>query len=569
MFCAKTACLVILLATACASVTRISTAGDESRGGHIDPTGIRGTLLLTGASEASAETVQQFARLVKAESRVVLVTAKPNSPDTTRIRTALRQEFRRRTFVANVSKARAAAARLGWQLRRPAAPPLPEPWLGNATSSTTTLFAPAISAQTIQVDEVVITDGDASADRFAKQIAAAGAVWFSGAVGPRQSASVSKAVQTVLDAEGVVAATRNNLSQMVRRLPNFAPVPGPQEVAEYSIGLHVHHNATLLVRGRVMRLIGDGQVDFQLATSARRPARTITLNSKQPMADLVSLRRAARHRAGDDFPPAELQPPVVQNGTLIIIGGGRTPKGLMRKFVEMAGGKSARIVILPTAVPDPIPNQKGFAQYLKSAGAGHVDVLVQRTKDDVESDEFLNTLRKATGVLFGGGRQWRFVDAYAGTKAEPLLHDVLKRGGVIAGSSAGASIQAEFLARGNPLGNREIMVEGYERGLGFLPGVAVDQHFTQRKRQADMTRLIAKYPQFLGIGIDETTAIIVQKGIAKVVGQNQVCFYDSRKEAIDGKDYTSAFEGSEYDLVKRELIKVGQRPNAAKPAPIK
>ena len=125
-----------------------------------------------------------------------------------------------------------------------------------------------------------------------------------------------------------------------------------------------------------------------------------------------------------------------------------------------------------------------------TVGATNVTVLTQRKLEDVESQEMLRALKNATGVWFGGGRQWRFVDAYEHTKAYPLLHAVLKRGGVIGGSSAGASIQGDYMARGNPLGNLDIMAAGYERGFGFLPGVAIDQHFAQRNRFADMASLV-------------------------------------------------------------------------------
>ena len=151
-------------------------------------------------------------------------------------------------------------------------------------------------------------------------------------------------------------------------------------------------------------------------------------------------------------------------------------------------------------------------------------VLPQREKEEVESEAFLKTLDEATGIWFGGGRQWRFVDAYANTEAEKAFHRLLERGGVIAGSSAGASIQGEYMARGNPLGNLDIMSEGYEKGLGFLPGVAIDQHFTQRSRMKDMKALVKTYPQFLGIGIDETTAILVEGTKATVMGKNDVYF---------------------------------------------
>jgi cyanophycinase len=170
----------------------------------------------------------------------------------------------------------------------------------------------------------------------------------------------------------------------------------------------------------------------------------------------------------------------------------------------------------------------------------------------VESAEFIAALNEAKGVWFSGGRQWRFVDAYMGTRAEELFRDVLRRGGVIGGSSAGASIQSQYMPRGSPLGNLDMMADGYERGLGFLPGTAIDQHFSQRKRHADMTSLMRRYPQLLGIGLDEATAIVVQESTAEVIGRGNVYFYDYRSGPPGTeRDYMLAEPGEKFDLVSR------------------
>src|SRR5205823_5684157 len=167
----------------------------------------------------------------------------------------------------------------------------------------------------------------------------------------------------------------------------------------------------------------------------------------------------------------------------------------------------------------------------------------------------LDVLNKAKGVWFGGGRQWRFVDAYGGTKAYDLLHDVLRRGGVIGGSSAGATIQGDYLCRGSPFGNLEIMFEGYERGFAFLPGTAIDQHFTQRKRFRDMTALVKTYPQLLGIGIDEATALVVRGHVADIMGRGQVHFYDAVRPRAEGEpDHASVSAGGRYDLKGRRVL---------------
>src|SRR5690606_23996748 len=98
------------------------------------------------------------------------------------------------------------------------------------------------------------------------------------------------------------------------------------------------------------------------------------------------------------------------------------------------------------------------------------------------SSDFCEKLGSATGIWFGGGRQWRFVDAYEDTPAVAAMFQCLENGGIIGGSSAGASIQGELLIRGAPVGNQIMVQDGYRRGLGFLPGVGIDQHFSQRNR---------------------------------------------------------------------------------------
>ena len=313
-------------------------------------------------------------------------------------------------------------------------------------------------------------------------------------------------------------------------------------------------DSAMLVRGRYLFAFGE-PVEVRFAESAAWPEKSIRFGGRE-MADLTALRRFAVRRTGPLFPPQEPEAPVVENGTLMIVGGGGLPKGLMEQFVEEAGGNDAVIAIIPISMPaSQLPERSSMAAYFRKIGAKEVRVLKQRTPEESDSEEVLSFLRKATGIWFGGGRQWRFIDAYENTKAAELMHDVLKRGGVIGGSSAGASIQGDYMARGNPLGPRDIMADGYENGLRFLKGVAIDQHFTQRNRLPDMTSLMARYPQLLGIGIDETTAIVVKKNIAEVVGKNRVCFYDrSKPNPSDDRDYTALEAGQKYDLVARKVV---------------
>jgi cyanophycinase len=317
------------------------------------------------------------------------------------------------------------------------------------------------------------------------------------------------------------------------------------------IGLGIDEGTALIVKGRTLTCLGDSTVTICLAASGMHEATEFTLKAGET-SDLTMLRRAARDRVLPPFPPEKLADVEVPHGALVIVGGGGMSAELMRRFIELSGGPDALIIVLPTANPGPLRTRSRDAEFLLREGAKNVKVLRARRRDEVESPKFLETLEKAGGIWFGGGRQWRFVDAYEGTKAIDAFHGVLRRGGAIGGSSAGATIQGDLLVRGSPLGNEEMVAAGYERGFGFLPGTAIDQHFAQRGRFADMSRIIKAHPQLLGIGCDEDTAIIVRGHTAQVLGQNEVHFFDRSKPLADGQpDYVSVGAGGTYDLKAR------------------
>jgi cyanophycinase len=424
--------------------------------------------------------------------------------------------------------------------------------------------------------------------KFVAPLKTATAVWFNGGSQQRIAdvylgTAVEKELHALLKRGGVIGGTSAGAAIMSRVMiargnPNAVLAKGfdllpdvtidqhftqrkrkPRLVGVLNkhrerIGIGIDESTALFVRGRRMVVVGKGNVTVLLSANGQFKSREFILEPKG-VADLTALRRAAVSRTLPPYPMRKPPVPHVPSGSLVIVGGGGMTKDVARKFVELAGGPESLIVYLPTAVPERQARRARVPLFLRRAGAKNVQILPQCQWRDVESPQCLAVLKKARGVWFGGGRQWRFIDAYAGTKAEPLLHDVLKRGGVIGGSSAGASIQGGYLARANPLGNRDIMADGYERGLNFLPGVAIDQHFAQRKRFRDMTQLVQRYPQLLGIGIDEATAIVVQQSLATVMGRGEVHFYDRRKPVIpDQPDHESLRAGDRYDLKSRRGI---------------
>jgi cyanophycinase len=243
--------------------------------------------------------------------------------------------------------------------------------------------------------------------------------------------------------------------------------------------------------------------------------------------------------------------PVVQGpekGTLIIAGGGKLGPEIVGRFIRLAGGPAANIVVIPTAGDPEVygPDCECLAMF-KALGATHLTVLHTRDPEVADTEAFAAPLKAATAVWFVGGRQWRLVDAYAGTRTETEIKAVLARGGVIGGTSAGASIQASYLVRGARAGNELMMAPGYEAGFGLMTGVAIDQHVTARHREGDLDAVVAKHPDLLGIGLDQSTAIEVARDRFTVLGVGHVFIHDGREQP-NGGHYYLLKAGDRFDL---------------------
>jgi cyanophycinase len=240
------------------------------------------------------------------------------------------------------------------------------------------------------------------------------------------------------------------------------------------------------------------------------------------------------------------------HGSLVIAGGGSlADTGILEKFLELAGGPAAPIIVVPTA-----DGQQSYAAdweglaLLRAAGATNITILHTYDRSVADSESFVEPLRAARGVWFSGGRQYRLADAYLGTRTETEMDALLARGGVIGGSSAGASIQASFLVRGAKEGNHIVMSAEYETGFGFLQNAAVDQHLIVRNRERDLLQVLAVHPDLLGIGIDEGTAIVVRGNTFEVIGRSRVAVYDGTDKASN-VGYFFLGAGQHYDMMGR------------------
>jgi cyanophycinase len=245
------------------------------------------------------------------------------------------------------------------------------------------------------------------------------------------------------------------------------------------------------------------------------------------------------------------------NGSLVIVGGAMRDPGIMQRFLDLAGGPDAPIVVIPTAGGADEYDQ--FYQGLnawRDQGATNLTVLHTKDRSQAESDEFVRAIREASGVWFPGGRQWHLADSYLDTQTERELHNLLDRGGVIGGSSAGATIQGSYLVRGDT-GSNEIMMGDHVEGFGFLTNSAIDQHLLKRNRQFDLVEVIQAHPELLGIGIDENTAIVVTGNSFEVIGESYVAIFDNQRMIGDHGFFFFLSAGDRFDLVTREA----QRPS--------
>lgn len=239
-----------------------------------------------------------------------------------------------------------------------------------------------------------------------------------------------------------------------------------------------------------------------------------------------------------------------QSGTLLVIGGGAMTPELWNAFVERAGGKDARIVVITNASEAGDTSWQRTLDTLSARiGAKRVSRMHLTTIEEANDDKLIEPLKKATGIYFTGGRQWRIAEVYLNTKAHREMFRLLERGGVIAGSSAGASIQGSFLWRGDTRGPN-ILIGDHTQGLGFMKLTVIDQHILTRNRQHDLADFVAAAPEFIGFGLDESTAIEVRGDELTVLGKSYVAVHCKELEK-----FIFLRKGQRFDLKTHQVIR--------------
>ncbi|RJP62743.1 MAG: cyanophycinase [Ignavibacteriales bacterium] len=257
-------------------------------------------------------------------------------------------------------------------------------------------------------------------------------------------------------------------------------------------------------------------------------------------------------------------PLLAQNkGKLFIIGGGDRPVYMMEKYIELAGGKDSRFIVIPMASSEPLESADYMVKELKELGCKNVD-FIYCNKENADIKENLAKLDKVTGVYFCGGDQALLTAALLGTKVLDKIKDVYRNGGVVGGTSAGAAVMSKIMLTGNEWINKDTInlftfikrknVETIE-GFGFIQNAIIDQHFITRKRLNRLISVVLENPALPGIGIDEATAIIFNPdNTFEVFGENTVLIFDATEARDIMTDKNNNLSAAD---LKMHLLKSG------------
>ena len=233
-------------------------------------------------------------------------------------------------------------------------------------------------------------------------------------------------------------------------------------------------------------------------------------------------------------------------GHLVIVGGGPIPDAILDRFVELAGGRQARIVVFPMASEDPDAGIELTEDFRKKGASAERIVL---THEQADTDTAAKRLDGVTGIWFGGGDQVKLTGALRGTRTESAIKERFRAGAVVGGTSAGAAVMSSPMITGDekkPGGDRPLPKDSPDawitiarddvatvEGFDLIPGAIVDQHFVRRRRNNRLLSVVLEHPERVGVGIDESTALEVSpEGTWQVLGASVAVVFDARKARI-------------------------------------
>ena len=266
------------------------------------------------------------------------------------------------------------------------------------------------------------------------------------------------------------------------------------------------------------------------------------------------------------------------------IGGGEDKKNdcvILKEFVRLAGGDAARIVVLTTATGSPEEVAEEYLEVFKRLGAKRTEAVDVSVRADAQKTESCAAVKRATGIFFTGGDQLHITSLMGGTALQQAILDSHARGAIVGGTSAGAAMMGNsMILTGDSDENPRFGCVEMAPGTDLIVGCMVDTHFSQRGRHGRLLTAVAHYPQDIGFGIDENTAMIVDKNKFRVIGEGAVTVIDGGAMTYTDVPYVKPGEsialadiklhvlsdGHKFDLKNRQMIVPTQAHPKAKRA---
>jgi cyanophycinase len=222
-------------------------------------------------------------------------------------------------------------------------------------------------------------------------------------------------------------------------------------------------------------------------------------------------------------------------GHLLVIGGAEdkyNERRILKKFLELAGGEKAEVLIVPVASDFPEFASDVYTQAFRNLGVANPRVLRATSRQDIVQADVDELLDGLTGVFITGGDQMRLVSLLGGTEVAAKLRGLVRDTSIVmAGTSAGAAgMSTSMIVRGESASHPHKNAVRLSPGLGFLKNIIIDQHFTERGRISRLITAVAYNPYNLGVGVDENTAIILNSaGVLEVFGQGSATIVDGSR----------------------------------------
>ena len=237
--------------------------------------------------------------------------------------------------------------------------------------------------------------------------------------------------------------------------------------------------------------------------------------------------------AGHDTAPGAVDGAPARPGRLLIIGGSEDredARDILERFVDLCGGPASRIAVITAASKIGELMWEVYRDAFAKLGARNCVPVHIESRAGASHPAVIAAVTGAAGIFMTGGDQKRLLSLVGGSPLADAMHAALARGACVAGTSAGASAMSDdMLAYGRAHRNPVKGTVGVSTGFGFLEGVIIDQHFSQRRRLSRLLTAVAQNADLMGIGIDEDTALLIEagKGI-EVIGDGAVTVVDGR-----------------------------------------